>query len=270
MSTEGKVDVPLRRLSFGQTNRIDNWWVRPLVIFLILSGFIVYATWAALMNAHYAFGPYLSPMYSPELFGSSPHAWFGPKPDWYPSFLPFSPAILILWAPAGFRLTCYYYRGAYYKSFWASPPACAVGKPQKNYRGEAKLPLIIQNVHRYFLYLALVFIIILGYDAWKGFWFTDPATGETTFGIGVGSLVLTINVVLLAGYTFGCHSLRHLIGGNLDEMSKKPIRYKLWKCVTCFNSRHMGWAWPSLIWVSFTDLYVRLCSMGTISDWRIL
>ena len=159
------------------TMRQDAWWVPSLLTFLGLSSFIVYATWAAFQNAHYAYGNYLSPFYSPELFGDSPHAWFGPKPSWFPDFLPFSPALLILWAPAGFRFTCYYYRGAYYKAFWADPPGCAVGEPRKSYLGENSFPLIIQNIHRYFLYLALLFLVFLAYDAWKALWFVDPNTG---------------------------------------------------------------------------------------------
>ena len=31
----------------------------------------------------------------------------------------------------------------------------------------------------------------------------------------------------------------------------------------------MSWAWCSLFWVAFADLYVRLCSMGIWTDWRI-
>lgn len=258
-------DVPLRRLSFGQTKRPDAWWLKPLMMFMLLTGFIVYSTWAAFQNAHYWVGPYLSPMYSPELFGQSPHAMFGPKPTWWPGFLPFSPALLILPFPAFFRVTCYYYRGAYYKSHWASPPACAVGKPQKNYRGEQKLPLILQNVHRYFLYAALVFLVFLSYDAYLGFFGWPDG-----FHINVGSLVLLVNVILLASYTFGCHSLRHLVGGGIDEMSRNPLRLRSWRCVSCFNRQHQLWALLSLVWVGGTDLYVRLLSMGVISDWRIL
>src|SRR5262245_45385252 len=119
---------------FGQTMRRDLWWVQPLFITLGLSGFIVYATWAAFQNAHYTFGPYLSAFYSPELLGDSVHSWFGPKPDWWPNWLFFSPALLILWGPGLFRLTCYYYRGAYYKSFWGDPPSCTVGEPRHKYR----------------------------------------------------------------------------------------------------------------------------------------
>ena len=137
--------------------RPDVWWTQPLLVFLGLGAFLVYSTWAAFQGAHYYFGNYVSPFYSPEIFGDSPHSWFGPKPAWWPAWLLFSPALLILWAPGGFRLTCYYYRGAYYKGFWADPPACAVGEPRKTYLGERSFPLIMQNVHRYFLYLALVF-----------------------------------------------------------------------------------------------------------------
>ncbi len=192
-----------------------------------------------------------------------------PKPVWWPSWLLFSPAFLVLWAPAGFRLTCYYYRGAYYKAFWADPPACAVGEPRKGYPGETSFPLIMQNIHRYFLYIALLFILVLAHDAWKAMWFSD-SSGSKHFGIGVGTIVLTLNVFLLGSYTFGCHSLRHLIGGFLDEISKVPVCAKSYACVSCLNRRHMLWAWMSLFWVGFSDLYVRLCSMGFWHDWKIL
>jgi hypothetical protein len=256
--------------SFGETSRTDVWWRTPLLILLGLSAFIVYATWAAFQGQHYSYGPYLSPFYSPELFGDSHHSWFGPKPAWWPGLLPFSPAFLILWAPGGFRLTCYYYRGAYYKSFWADPPACAVGEPRSGYRGEASFPLILQNAHRYFLYLALLFIVFLSYDAYRSLWFVDPATGEATFGVGLGTVVLTANVILLGGYTLGCHSLRHLVGGVRDRLTGSPARHRAYRCVSCLNRRHMLWAWSSLTSVAFADLYVRLCSMGVWSDPRIL
>src|SRR5437764_2643029 len=186
----------LTHLVFGRTARRDRWLTSPLLTFLGLGSFVVYTTWAALQGKHYAYGPYLSPFYSPVLFGDSPHAWFGPA-TWWPAWLPYSPAFLILWAPAGFRLTCYYYRGAYYKAFWADPPNCAVGEPRKGYIGESNWPLRIMNVHRYFLYVAILFIVMLSIDAVRAFWFTDPATGKGGFGIGVGSLVLTLNAILL-------------------------------------------------------------------------
>jgi len=267
--------VAVVRRGFGQTMRRDAWWANPSAVFVGLSLFVVYATWAAFQNAHYTFGPYLSPFYSPVLFVSPgdtaglEHAWFGIKPAWIPAFLPFSPALLILPFPGLFRFTCYYYRGAYYKSFWADPPACAVGEPRKSYRGEHSFPLILQNIHRYFMWVALVFIIMLAYDVWKAMWFTNPATGEAEFGIGLGTLILGVNVVLLASYTWGCHVVRHVVGGFLNEVSKRPVCDFAYSCVSSLNGRHQLFAWCSLISVMSSDLYVRLCSMGVISDLRI-
>src|SRR5579872_6186692 len=228
------------------TMRQDAWWVQPTVVAIVLASFIVYATWAAFQNAHYTYGPYLSPFYSPVIFGDPQWAWFGDKPTWWPALLPFSPALIILPFPGLFRVTCYYYRGAYYKAFWADPPNCAVGEPRTSYWGERSFPLIMQNVHRYFLYLALIFIVLLSWDAIKAMNF------DGHFGIGIGTLVMVINPILLGCYTLGCHSLRHLVGGRIDEMSKSPVRKQTYDCVSCLNRKHMMWAWFSLFWVGFT------------------
>jgi hypothetical protein len=262
--------VQLTRRRFGQTMRPDAWWVQPLVIFVVLGGFLIYSGWAALQNKYYAYGNYLSPLYSPLLFSDNPHAWIhGGPPSWLPAFLPFSPALLILPFPGGFRLTCYDYRGAYYKGFWADPPNCTVGEPRKHYRGERFLPLVIQNVHRYFLYFALIFLVILASDVYKAMWFFDRSTGRQNFGIGLGTIVLAVNVILLSGYTLGCHSLRHLVGGYLDRLSRAPVRKTTYDCVSCLNRGHMKWAWLSLFWVAFADLYVRLLAMGIWHDVRL-
>jgi hypothetical protein len=258
-----------RRRRFGETMRRDAWWVQPLVVFLVFSSFIAYATWAMLQAGNYEFGPYLSPMYSPVLYGDSAHAWFGTRPPWWPSWLLFSPAFLILPFPLLFRLTCYYYRGAYYKAFWADPPNCAVGEPRSSYLGEQKFPLILQNIHRYALYIALIFIGILSYDVYLATRF-PAAGGGTTFGVGVGTLVLAVNVVLIALYTLGCHSLRHIVGGHLDRLSGAPVRRVSYECVSCLNRNHMRYAWFSLFGVAFADLYVRMCAMGIWTDWRLL
>ena len=255
---------PLVERKFGETTRRDFWWVQPLAVFLALFTFIVYATWAAFQGEHYEFGPYLSPFYSPLLFGEGHHAWFGPRPGWWPGALPFSAALFILWAPGGFRFTCYYYRGAYYKAFWADPPSCTVGEPRKSYWGERSFPLVMQNIHRYFLYLGLFFIVILTYDAIMSFRFPDG------FGIGVGSLVLTGNTILLACYTFSCHSLRHIIGGRKDEIAGSPLQSGCYSCVSALNRKHHVFAWLSLCSVAFADLYVRLCSLGIWTDFRLL
>jgi hypothetical protein len=261
--------LPLYRQGFLRTMRRDAWWVSPLITLLVLGGFVVYATWAAFQNAHYTAGPYLSPFYSPELFGSTPHAIFGPKPSWWPGLLPFSPALLILPFPGLFRFTCYYYRGAYYKAFWADPPACTVGEPRDEFRGENSFPLILQNIHRYLLYVALLFLIFLSIDVWKALWFSTP-DGRIEFGIGVGTIVLAVNVTCLAMYTLGCHALRHVTGGYLDILSNKPVRRTLYDCSSCLNRWHMKWAWASLVSVAFSDVYIRLVSMGVWTDFRLL
>jgi hypothetical protein len=267
-----QVVIPLEQRGFGKTMRRDAWWVPSLVTLVVLGAFVVYATWAAFQGEHYEYGPYLSPFYSPLLFGAGAHSWFGEwaRPAWWPGMVPFSAALFILWAPGGFRLTCYYYRGAYYKAFWADPPSCAVGEPRASYRGEHSFPLVFQNVHRYFLYLALLFLVVLWSDVWTALWFADPATGVRTFGLGAGTLVLAANTTALTGYTFGCHSFRHLVGGRLDRFSKHPAQLKMYDAACRFNCNHGRWAWASLFSVALADLYVRLLSMGVITDWRII
>lgn len=263
------VQLPVINHGFGKTMRRDAWWVQPAIVLTILTAFIIYATWAAFQGEHYTHGRYLSPFYSPVLWGDPAHSLFaGLRPAWWPDWMLFSPALLILPFPGLFRVTCYYYRGAYYKAFWADPPACSVGEPRKGYRGERHWPLIAQNIHRYFLYIALIFLLILAHDVWKAMWFADPG-GELHFGIGVGTLVLAANTILLAGYTLGCHSMRHVAGGHVDQLSRTPVRKAAYDCSSCLNRRHMAWAWMSLIGVAFADIYVRLCSMGIWTDWRL-
>ena len=184
--------------------------------------------------------------------------------------LPWSPALLILWGARRFSLHLLLLpQRICYKAFWADPSSCAVGEPRKSYWGENSLPLILQNVHRYFMYLAVVFLVFLALDVWRAMWF-EGADGNTHFGIGLGTVILAVNVCLLSGYTLGCHSLRHLIGGKNDSLSKSPACFKAYNCVSCLNRSHMIWAWCSLCSVGFSDLYIRLCSMGIWHDWRIL
>ncbi len=95
-----------RRSGFGTTTRSDAWWLELILVVIVLGGFGIYATWRAFENNFYEWGPYLSPFYSPLI-----------KTSWWP----LSPALLILWAPLGFRATCYYYRKAYYRAFFLEP-----------------------------------------------------------------------------------------------------------------------------------------------------
>ena len=239
---------------FGSTQRRDAWWVENLPFIIVLSAFGIYTTWRAFEGKFYWADPYLSPFYSPLI---------DPQHHWWP----FSPAILILGGPLGFRLTCYYYRKAYYRAFFLDPPACAVAEGSRKYSGETSFPFILQNVHRYFFYIAVIFVVFLWYDAIVAFNFGGK------FGIGVGSLVMLVNIVLLTTYTFSCHSLRHLVGGKLDCFSCATLgtpRRSAWRGVTKLNEHHMFWAWVSMISVGLTDLYIRLVASGMLKDIRLL
>jgi hypothetical protein len=242
----------------GRTLRRDAWWTEAIPVIILLGGFGVYATYRAFEGKFFWTDPYLSPFYSPLLnFG-----W------WH-----WSPALLILAFPLGFRVTCYYYRKAYYRAFFMDPPACAVSeRPHRNYRGETSFPFILQNIHRYFLYGAIVFLCFLWYDAIRAFWFPGPDQ-KLHFGIGVGTLVLLVNIIFLTLYLFSCHSLRHLLGGKLDCFSCSAFnrsRHGVWKKASFLNEHHMLFAWISLITVGFADFYVRMVSSGMIKDLRIL
>ena len=255
----------------ARTLRTDRWWVPTLTSGTVLFGFIIYATWAALQNADYFARPYISPLYSPCIASLCNHARSGsvhnihvPNVGIVGTWWPYSAAILILAFPGLFRATCYYYRKAYYRSFLLSPPGCAVAEPRKKYTGESRFPLILQNVHRYFFYIAVLFAAINAYDAVVAFRDTHDRWGH----MGFGTLVLVANAVMLTLYTVSCHSCRHIIGGRLKHFSRHPIRFRMWGWVSVLNRRHMELAWISLVVVALADVYVRLVASGTITDPR--
>ncbi len=223
------------------------WWLQPAATVTILTGFVVYATWVALQG-HGSIGSYLSPFYSPPIKIAS---------------IPISPAFWVLWAPAGFRATCYYYRKAYYRSYFLDPVSCMIPESRRRYAGETAFPFVLNNLHRYLLYAAVIVLVFLWIDAINAFFFNGR------FGIRLGSLLFLVNVVLLSGYTFGCHAFRHLAGGNLDCYSCAKggrTRFRLWQWVTPLNHHHAAWAWASLFSVVAVDVYIRLLMAGAISD----
>jgi hypothetical protein len=243
--------------------RTDKWWRTPLIYVTVLTAFIIYSTYAVFIGNHFTIPgrPYISPFYSPctadacgpartPLIG---HMFGG---------LFFLSRIVFLMSPLGFRLTCYYYRKAYYRSFYLSPPACAVAEPHNRYSGERRFPLVLQNTHRYWWYSAVLVLTVLATDAVLSY------NWDGKFGMGLGSLVLTVNVLLIAGYTFGCHSCRHILGGRLNHFSKHKIRYWFWTQVSKLNARHGFFAWASLISVALADIYIRLASAGVFHDPR--
>jgi hypothetical protein len=224
-----------------------------------LTVFLGYLTIAAFLDGwEYEIGPYLSPVFEPKLHGKYEAWWF-------------SPALLILWIPVGFRATCYYYRRAYYRSYLFSPPACAVGDLAPKYGGESNFPFVLQNLHRFFMYGALVFVPLLWYGALRSFYNTegviDGESVDTGWGIGLGSIILCLNAALLMMYTFSCHSFRHLVGGGIDCFScVNRTRKRVWDRVSVWNVNHRLYAWTSLVWIASTDVYIRLVANGNISD----
>jgi hypothetical protein len=260
MTGQGKrAKIPARTL------RTDRWWFPPLVTFVGLGAWVLYATVRVFMQKWYWVDDfhYLTPFYSPCISdGCVPEAsHFGRfLPDvWFLPYAALTLPFLLL-----FRLTCYYYRKAYYRAFWLSPPACAVAEPHKVYSGETRFPLIFQNAHRYFFYAAVAISLINTYDAILAFHSPDG------FGFGLGNIVLLVNVVMLWAYTASCHSCRSIVGGRLKHFSAHPMRYRSWTVVSRLNTKHMELAWITLGTLAFTDFYVMAVSAGWISDLRFV
>jgi hypothetical protein len=242
---------------FLATRRRDAWWLAPSIqgiLFTILAGYLFFSgiVWTPLFGTPFEVDGYLSPLFSPLI-----------RPDWLPTWI--SPGLFILWVPLGFRATCYYYRKAYYRFYFADPPGCTVGEPSihRRYRMETALPFILQNFHRYFLYLAFIPLFFLWVDAFASL-FPDGRPR-----IGAGSVLFFVNVALLTGFSLSCNSLRHLAGGRVDCFScsrRTKVQYSLWQRLTILNTHHMAWAWVSFISVSLTDVYVRLLALGVLVD----
>ena len=263
---------PTRAAIPQRTLRTDAWWKSPLIIDLGFAAFIIYATARAFMQKWFYASEYhyLTPFYSPCVVNYTPEtktsAASGCMPDaaHFGTFLPD-----VWWLPYAamtlpflllFRLTCYYYRGAYYRTVWQAPTACAVAEPHATYTGETRLPLIIQNTHRYFFYIAVIISLINTWDAIIAF------NGEHGFRFGLGNLVLLGNVFMLWLYTVSCHSCRHVTGGRLKHFSKHPVRYWMWTQISKLNTRHKQYAWITLGTLMLTDFYVMALAAGWFRD----
>ncbi|RFU84754.1 hypothetical protein DY218_20835 [Streptomyces triticagri] len=264
LKSTGGVRGPARASIAAPHLRTDRWWLPPAATAAGLLAFVVYSSWRAFSDADYYAAPYVSPFYSPCLAESCAPMKAGPNWELVGSWWPLSPALIILIFPLGFRLTCYYYRKAYYRGFWASPPACAVAEPHRTYSGETRFPLILQNLHRYFFYAAMLVAVVLSWDTILAFRDEHYDWGH----MGLGTLVFLVNIVLIWAYTLSCHSCRHIVGGKLKHFSKHPVRYRMWQWVGRLNDRHMLLAWASLVSVAVADLYVYLVASGVFDDPR--
>lgn len=244
----------------GATTRRDDWWSSPLGVGFWLAVLVLYSAfsallWKPLFGAPFEVDGYISPLFA-AIFRDAGLP------------LGLSPAILTLWIPVGFRVTCYYFRRAYYRAYLADPPACAVGEPtvHRRYRLETAFPFILQNLHRFFLYGALALLAMQWVEVVASF----IADGRPR--LGLGSVILLTDVVLLTSYVSSCHSLRHIVGGRLDCFScsrANRTRYSAWQRLSGLNQRHMVFAWASLFSVVVADLYVRLLALGFLADPQI-
>jgi len=261
------LDPTTGRAQIGaKTLRTDRWWLPPLLTAAGLVAWVLYATVRAFLQKDYFVAEYnyLTPFYSPCVsLGCDPAAaHFGrflPDVWWLPYAALTLPFLLL------FRLTCYYYRKAYYRSFWMSPPACAVAEPHRRYTGETRAPLLGQNAHRYFFYIAVIISLINTYDAIHAF-----VKADGSFGFGLGNLILLANVILLWAYTISCHSCRSIMGGRLNHFSRHPVRYKMWGYISRLNGKHQELAWTTLATLAITDFYIMAVSAGWISDLRFV
>ena len=250
---------------FAKTRRRDSWAVYPIVqglVFTICAGYLTFSgvLWQPLGGPAYEVDGYLSPLFSPLIV-------FPNMPWWL------SPGLLILWIPIGFRATCYYYRKAYYRFYFADPPGCAVGEPtiHRRFALENALPVhppeppplpAVPRVHPADVPVARPPARVQHRPRRR----TWPTRGR---GSASSAVLFLVNVVLLTGYSLSCHSLRHLVGGRIDCFSctrARRVRYTLWQRLTDLNRNHMWWAWTSLITVTAADVYVRLMALGVISD----
>ncbi len=231
------------------TSRQDAWWAETIVSAAVFILAIIYSLIRAIEGKFFEWGPYISPIYSIPF----DTAWI-------------SPAIFTLWVPAGYRITCYFCRRVYYRSIFIDPPACAVREPKREYKGESVFPYILLNIHRYFLYLVIIFVFIHWYHALSSIfmWGENRSFG---FGIGLGSILIILDTVLLTLYVLSCHSLRYIFGGKEGFLG--PTRYKIWGFLSRLNENHGFFFWASLLSVVVADLYVRLVASGTINDIRI-
>jgi hypothetical protein len=273
--TQTTADAPVKDRARvpARTLRTDRYWQAPLATFFFFVAWVAYATVRSMMGSSYWVPAYhyLTPFYSPCVSKACPSgaADFGTfLPKSLPFFIPY--AAVSLPFLLGFRLTCYYYRKSYYRAFWVSPPACAVPdkspvkKTPGKYTGETRFPLILQNLHRYFWVIALLISVVNTWDGVKAFHGKDGS-----FGIGLGTVIIWANVLLLWAYTLSCHSCRHIMGGKLKNFSKHPVRYWMWTQISKLNTRHGTLALITLGTLALTDAYIALVAHGTFSDLRI-
>jgi hypothetical protein len=180
----------------------------------------------------------------------------------------YSPTVLIVPIPGLFRLTCYAYRKDYHRHLFHHPMGCENSqreeKATRKYTGEKNAVLLLENLHRYFLYAGIILLPFFYYDFYVSLTYSDS--------LRLGSLIILANALTLTGWTLSCHALRHLIGGNIDCYScvtAGRARKSIWSIQSKWNSHHEALAWISLLTIFFADLYIRGLAAGLPLDFKL-
>ncbi len=257
---------------FGETARRDAWWVQPLAVFAGFSAFIVYATWAAFQGEHYTYGPYLSPFYSPELFGDSPHAWFGPKPGWWPAWLPLFAGAL---DPLGSRPA-------------SASPATTTAAPTTRRSGPIRPPAPSASRAR----ATAASSVVPAHPAERPPLLPVPGARVPRHpvlrrlegavvrrpGHGPGAVRHRRRHARSWRSTSSCSAATRSAATRCAISSaagstcsrRRPVRERRYNCVSCLNRRHMLWAWTSLFLVGIHRLLRPAVLDGhLVTDWRI-
>ena len=233
------------------------WWIEPALTVVCYSAFVIYASWSVFSGTVVGYDPYVSPFFS---------TWLGFGLIEVPLIGILIPILAVI--PLGLRGSCYYYRKSYFRSFFWDPPACAIQELKRGrYRGETRFPWVLNNYHRYFLLLSLIVLLFLWVDVVRAFML------DGHLFIGLGSVVLLVNVILLSAYSLTCHSFRYLMGGRIDRFSRARAG-RLWHRIVMLlnraNPQHGAWAWYSMFSVALTDVYIRLLMSGIIHEPRVI
>ncbi len=249
--------VPPRPAPVKEASPGRAWWIEPALTVASYSAFLIYATWSVFDQVNVVFPPYVSPFFS---------TWLGFGLIRVPLIGILLPILAVI--PLGLRGSCYYYRKSYFRSFFWDPPACAIQELKRGrYHGETRFPWVLNNYHRYFLLLTLIVTVFLWADVVRAFIYHGH------FFIGLGTLIMLVNVILLTVYTLTCHSLRYLLGGRIDAFSR--VRFgSAWHRVVIvlnqLNPLHGVFAWVSMFSVALTDVYIRLLMSGVINEPRVI
>ncbi|BCS91241.1 MAG: succinate dehydrogenase/fumarate reductase cytochrome b subunit [Candidatus Micrarchaeota archaeon] len=184
----------------------------------------------------------------------------------------YSPTVLVLPLVALYRLTCYAYRKDYNRHIFKHPVACSADNWSKDvnrgYSGEKYSIFKIEYLHRYFLYAAILILPFFYYDIYLSFAYTYSL--YHAFVLRLGNIILIINALLITAYVFSCHSLRNIVGGRLRAFNcENCFFYKLYARQSNANKHHEELAWISLIFIIFTDLYLRGLTAGLPIDFII-